>query len=165
MRNGIFLDDDHALISISKDEILTAGESLTESIKTITVFLQCFSVFIFVLTMIMFSGLLIDKHRKEITLLVAEGYSYLQSVKMFTSYFNILIIISGVFTCMLSPVLLSKISIELSKTVGYNLILKPSNLLLIGTTTTGLIIFNLYLILNYLKNKNMNLEKILKSEE
>lgn len=164
-RNGIFKSDDDATLSVNKAELLKAGASLTDSIKSITIFLQVFSIFIFLLTMIMFSELLIEKHRKEITLLVAEGYSYLQSIKVFTSYFNLLIVISGIIVSVISPFLLAQMSKELSKTVGFNLYFNANIRLVFSTTIVGIIIFNIYLFLNYLKNKNMNLEKILKAEE
>lgn len=54
---------------------------------------------------------------------------------------------------------------ELSKTVGFNLYFNANIRLVFSTTIVGIIIFNIYLFLNYLKNKNMNLEKILKAEE
>jgi len=163
--NGSFKREKDANFIIAKNQLLEVGDKMSESIQSIIFLLVTFACVLFCTTIVLFSNFIIQKHNKEITLLIAEGYSKLSAVRIFVNYFNLLIIFSGVMLLFLNNKILANLSHQLSEVVGYKLIFLGNAMLVGMTICAGIVLYNVYLFLYYKGSQKQNLERILKMEE
>jgi len=163
--NGAFKHDDDANFVIEKEQLLVSGETISDSIQAIVAVLVGFALLLFFMTMIMFSNFIIQKHNKEITLLIAEGYSKGAAGRTFVNYFNVLILVATMLLLCWNDQLLDVLSRYISESVRYKLVFPPNLTFVIGAMIGGITLYNTYLFMYYRWNREDNLEKILKMDE
>jgi len=165
LTNGQFTKTEDANFVIEKKQLLAAGRQMTDSIRPVIALLLGFSLILFFTTLILFSNFIVQKHNKEITLLIAEGRSALAAVRIFVHYFNFLIVSAGVLVLCCNDQMLAYLSRLVSDAVGYKLVFLADMSLVCVLTFVGLLLYNVYLSFYYNGNKVKNLERVLKMEE
>jgi hypothetical protein len=165
LSNGRFDATSDASFVIEKEQLLAAGGEMSATIRPISTTLRVFALVLLLTTLVLFSQFIIQKHNKEITLLIAEGRSPLAAVRVFVNYFNGLMLIAGAVVLCANARVLAYVSQLISRAVGYRLVFLANVPLVVIVTVLGLMLFNAYLLLYYNGNKKQNLERILKMEE